>query len=78
MAEMIGAGCTANTVFVGRRPTGELCTLALRRQHPERDWILTRIIWLQGEESEVNQGGVVDTIVGTFTYTDLSPELGTP
>ena len=61
IAEMIGAGCPPNTVFVGRRPTGELYEPALRRRYPGRDWILTRIIWLQGEEPGFNRGGAVDT-----------------
>ena len=61
IAEMIGAGHAPNTVFVGRRPTGEIYDTDLRLQFPERDWILTRIIWLQGEEPGINQGGTVDT-----------------
>ncbi len=58
----IGAGCPDNTVFVGRRPTGESYTLALRDQHPGRDWILTRILWLTGLEPGRNRGGTVDTL----------------
>ncbi len=37
----IGAGCPVNTVFRGRRPTGEIYSPALRRRFPGRDWILT-------------------------------------
>lgn len=58
----IGAGCPANTVFVGRRPTGELYSPALRAQHPKRDWILTRILWLSGCEPGRNRLGNVDTM----------------
>jgi hypothetical protein len=61
IAEKIGAGCAPNTVFVGRRPTGEICTPDLRRQFPDRDWIVTRILWLDGCEPGRNQGGDVDT-----------------
>lgn len=61
IAEMIGAGHAPNTVFVGRRPTGEIYDADLRLQFPERDWILTRIIWLRGEEPGINRGGTVDT-----------------
>ena len=39
----IGADFPDNTIFVGRRPTGELYSDALSAQLPERDWILTRI-----------------------------------
>ena len=58
----IGAGCPESTVFVGRRPTGESYTLALRDEHPGRDWILTRILWLTGLEPGENRGGTVDTL----------------
>jgi lipoprotein-anchoring transpeptidase ErfK/SrfK len=58
----IGGGCEANTVFVGRRPTGEIFSEALRQGYPQRDWILTRILWLCGMESGHNRGGNVDTM----------------
>ena len=58
----IGAGCPVNTVFVGRRPTGEIYTPELRLQHPGRDWMLTRILWLCGEEVGRNRLGNVDTM----------------
>ena len=59
--EKIGAGCDANTVFVGREPTGELYLPELREQFPGRDWILTRILWLSGCEAGKNKGGNVDS-----------------
>ncbi len=58
----IGAGCPENAVFVGRRPSGEIYSPALARQAPERDWILTRILWLTGTQSGYNRGGAVDTL----------------
>lgn len=58
----IGAGCVPNTIFVGRRPTGELYTPALRASAPGRDWILTRILWLCGLEPGRNRLGPVDTM----------------
>ncbi len=58
----IGHGCKENTVFVGRRPTGEVFTETLRQQQPERDWILTRILWLSGCEKNKNRLGKVDTM----------------
>lgn len=58
----IGAGCPVNTVFLGRRPTGEIYTPALGRTHPDRDWILTRILWLSGLEPGKNRFGAVDTM----------------
>ncbi len=58
----IGAGSVANTVFRGRRATGEIYTPALRLQAPERDWILTRILWLSGLEPGFNRLHDVDTM----------------
>jgi len=58
----IGAGLPLNTVFVGRRPSGERYTPALAAQHPGRDWILTRILWLSGLEPGRNRLGNVDTM----------------
>lgn len=58
----IGAGLPINSVFVGRRFTGELYATELRQQYPERDWILTRILWLSGLEVGKNKMGQVDTM----------------
>lgn len=58
----IGAGSPPNTVFVGRRPTGEIYSPVLRELHPRRDWILTRILWLSGLEVGRNRLGKVDTM----------------
>jgi L,D-transpeptidase YbiS len=58
----IGAGQPVNTVFVSRRPTGEIYTPELGAQFPERDWILTRILWLSGCEVGFNRLGLCDTM----------------
>ena len=74
----IGADAEPNSVFVGRRFTGEICTPELMAQFPERDWILTRILWLSGTEIGVNRLGNVDTmqryiyIHGTPDSTEMS------
>lgn len=58
----IGAGQPLNAVFVSRRPTGEIYSPELRRLYPNRDWILTRILWLSGLEPGRNRLGEVDTM----------------
>lgn len=58
----IGAGAVHNAVFVGRRWTGEICTPELMDEFPSRDWILTRILWLSGQEIGKNRLGHVDTM----------------
>ena len=37
-------------------------TSQLSAEHPERDWILTRILWLSGCEIGKNRLGSVDTM----------------
>lgn len=76
----IGQGSAENTVFVGRRPTGEVYTPALKQAFPERDWILTRILWLSGTEPGKNRLGNVDTMQ-RYIYIHGTPDetvLGEP
>jgi len=58
----IGQGLPAGAVLVSRRPTGEIFSPDLRLLHPNRDWILTRILWLCGLEPGKNRLGDVDTM----------------
>lgn len=69
----IGAGQPVNSVFVRRRPTGEVYTAELGRESPERDWILTRILWLSGCEPGRNRLGSVDTM-RRYIYIHGTPE----
>jgi lipoprotein-anchoring transpeptidase ErfK/SrfK len=58
----IGEGMPLNTVFVGRRPTGEIYCPELGQENPERDWILSRILWLSGKEPGFNRLGHCDSM----------------
>jgi lipoprotein-anchoring transpeptidase ErfK/SrfK len=76
----IGAGQAPGTVFVRRRPTGEIYTPQLGKQHPGRDWILTRILWLSGCEVGYNRLGSCDTM-RRYIYIHGTPDstaLGSP
>ncbi|MCJ7837941.1 MAG: L,D-transpeptidase, partial [Burkholderiales bacterium] len=76
----IGAGVAENTIFIGRRPRGEIYTPALGERHPGRDWILTRILWLSGCEPGFNRLGQVDTM-RRYIYIHGSPDhaqMGSP
>lgn len=76
----IGAGQPLNSVFVRRRPTGEIWTPELSEQFPGRDWILTRILWLSGCQPGHNRLGCVDTM-RRYVYIHGSPdsaEMGVP
>jgi len=58
----IGKNAEENTVFIARRDSGERYTSAMKKEFPERDWILTRILWLSGQEVGKNRLGAVDTM----------------
>ena len=76
----IGAERAVNTVFVRRRPTGEIWTPELGERFPDRDWILTRILWLSGCEVGRNRLGEVDTM-RRYIYIHGSPhtvQMGKP
>lgn len=76
----IGADAPLNAVFVKRRLTGEIYSPELGACFPERDWILTRILWLSGCEPGVNRLGEVDTM-RRYIYIHGSPdsvEMGKP
>lgn len=80
ICEKIGEDCPLDTVFVGRRPTGELYIPELRTRFPGRDWILTRILWLAGVEDGRNRGGHVDSRE-RYIYIHGAPEdapMGAP
>ena len=76
----VGGGAPLNAVFRGRRPTGEIYSAELQRAHPDRDWILTRILWLSGKEIGRNRLGSVDTM-RRYIYIHGAPDsepMGVP
>lgn len=76
----IGAHLPRAAVLVGRRWTGEVCDDALFAAQPERDWILSRILWLCGREVGKNRLGEVDTMA-RYIYIHGTPDavsLSTP
>jgi L,D-transpeptidase YbiS len=76
----IGFNQPINSVFVGRRPTGEIYSEALAHAHPNRDWILSRILWLCGQEIGVNRLGNRDSM-SRYIYIHGTPDsepMGVP
>lgn len=69
----IGHDVPKGSVFVGRRLTGEIYSAALAKQHPERDWILTRILWLSGLDLGLNRLGTTDSMQ-RYIYIHGTPE----
>ena len=80
IAQKIGAGAPLFAAFKAREATGEIWTPGLDAENPGRDWILTRILWLEGLEPGRNQGGTVDSH-DRYIYihgTNEEHRLGTP
>ena len=80
IAEKIGAGVSLYSAFKARELTGEIWTPELDAANPGRDWILSRILWLEGLEPGKNQGGTVDTH-NRYIYihgTHEEHKIGTP
>ena len=76
----VGGGQPLNTVFVRRRPTGEIWSPELHAKYPGRDWMLTRLLWLSGCQPGFNRLGDVDTM-RRYIYIHGSPDtaqMGTP
>ena len=69
----IGEGYRENSVFVARRFTGEFFEPSFSSKYPDRDWILTRILWLSGLEVGFNRLGNVDTMK-RYIYIHGSPD----
>lgn len=51
----IGQDMPIFTVFRGRKPTGEIWSESLSAQFPDRDWILSRILWLTGAQTSLDR-----------------------
>ncbi len=72
----IGSGLPEGAVFDARRATGEIYSAELAHQFPDRDWILTRILWLSGTEPGLNRSGTVDTM-RRYIYIHGTPDSET-
>ena len=78
LGEQIGSGCTPRgwhqvhaiigldqpiyRVFVARQALPELYDPSWAKTQPDKDWILSRIIQLDGLEPGLNRGGELDTL----------------
>lgn len=78
--QKIGHDVPGNAVFKARQWTGEIYDAALGESNPERDWILSRILWLDGLEAGFNCGEGCDTFK-RYIYIHGTPEsepMGVP
>ena len=79
IAQKIGTGAPLFGVFKARQLT-EIWTPELEARAPGCDWILSRILWLEGMEAGKNQGGKVDSHA-RYIYihgTNEEHKIGTP
>lgn len=77
---IIGLENDTNSVFIARKWSGEIYSETLAQQEPGRDWILTRILQLDGMEPGRNKGGNVDSL-SRYIYIHGTPDstkLGVP
>ena len=58
----MGADSPLYTSFVGRQAEPALYSTERADKMPDKDWILTRILWLTGCEQGLNRGGQQDTL----------------
>lgn len=58
IAAKIGTGLPENTIFRSRLPVD---IFDPARHNTENDWILSRILWLEGTQTGINRRGRVDT-----------------
>ncbi len=73
VAQKVGENAPQNSVFIARQPTGEVYDQQLAQQFPQRDWILSRILWLDGLEQGFNHGEGCDTFK-RYIYVHGTPD----
>ena len=73
VCERIGDGVARDTIIYRRQVTPWLYTPQLHAEYPNKDWILTRILWLSGCEPGRNRLGHVDTM-RRYVYIHGSPD----
>ncbi|TWH64074.1 L,D-transpeptidase-like protein [Azomonas agilis] len=69
----IGEGLPTYAVLRGRRWTQEIWSPELHARFPNRDWVLSRILWLSGCELGFNRLGNRDTF-RRYIYLHGTPE----
>lgn len=61
VAELIGEGCPPRTIFKARKPQDLLAEIITTPHESAEELITSRIIWLEGLESNINKGSGVDS-----------------
>jgi lipoprotein-anchoring transpeptidase ErfK/SrfK len=66
ICEKIGDGAASDTIIFRREVTPWKYTPELHAEYPNKDWILTRILWLCGQEPGLNQGSRDGVLVDSY------------
>ena len=59
--EKYGDGAKMGTIFKARKNTDQLAKIYTNRIKIKKDYITTRIMWLEGQENHLNKGANVDS-----------------
>lgn len=73
--QKFGDGEPQGMVFKARKPTGRIAEIISEPKDVPEDDVTTRILWLDGMEPGVNQGGKVDSYK-RYIYIHGTPEEG--
>jgi Uncharacterized protein conserved in bacteria len=61
VTERFGDGKAAGTSFTSRRPDGEILPPSDWRSSKQKDYVLSRVLWLAGLEPGLNSGAQIDS-----------------
>lgn len=73
--EKVGKGAEPGRIFKGRIDTGRNTQIYPDKTDLEKDDVITRIMWLDGQEEGINRGGNVDSHE-RYIYIHGTPEEG--
>jgi lipoprotein-anchoring transpeptidase ErfK/SrfK len=73
--EKFGDGAKPGTIFKARGNTGQVADIYTDRIDVEEDYVTTRIMWLDGQEDNINKGGKKDSH-NRYIYIHGTPEEG--
>ena len=76
----IGAGARSGTIFKGRKSIGQIADIIEDKTDDPEDYVTSRIMWLEGLEPQINQGGQIDSYL-RYIYIHGTHEeglIGTP
>jgi len=71
----IGSDVPCGGILESREFKGEIATIFINKEKAPKDYVTSRILWLEGEESGINKGRKVDSY-NRYIYIHGTPEEG--